>query len=532
VVRADSALALAALCLACDAPPRGEALLVVDTDMPVPKIVDHLRVDIYSADGSEWWVSRDIALLDPEEWPVSFSVFSDDTSAASSALVRLRAYPSGYVDDYHGEGPVTLPALGTQWVLANYDSCCSSGCSSVCREYWAPIGDCATPPCLLGGNTPPTEPQPLVTIDRLVRVDLVPGVRGKAAVLLAGKCEGTPAVLPDPARANPSPDDITTCEDTERVLVPVSSASPLDPDMTLPPRGSSVQGAFEKPFQTDCPALATPTQGLFDDEVCVRGGVMIFGDNSRLSAASDAALPRVAAVPTFVIDRYEYSVARFEAAVANGFVPSPSGLAINDGPLDYTGNTLSECTAYLQSSWGSPDRDARAINCVRNPIARALCQREGRDLPLEVQWEYAASAAGRPTKDFITYPTASGPIPQCTDVAYARAAGGANACFLVDPSYLGVAHVDFGNDVADQLGGGIVGMTGNVSESMLDAAAPMGSNCILSAPITSPSCLVPTVQSKVNRGAVWYNQAEVVSTALRYAGELGLDPGGGFRCAR
>ena len=90
--------------LACDAPPRGEALFVVDTDMPVPKIVDTLRVDIYSADGSTWLVSRDIRLSDPKQWPASFSVYATDTSIGGSALVRLRGYRSEYVEDYRGEG--------------------------------------------------------------------------------------------------------------------------------------------------------------------------------------------------------------------------------------------------------------------------------------------------------------------------------------------------------------------------------------------------------------------------------------------
>ena len=69
---------------------RGEALIVVDTDMPVPKIVSELRVDIYSADGTQWWDSRTIPRSLPEQWPVSFSVYAPNMSDEEWALVRLR----------------------------------------------------------------------------------------------------------------------------------------------------------------------------------------------------------------------------------------------------------------------------------------------------------------------------------------------------------------------------------------------------------------------------------------------------------
>src|SRR5450755_1448091 len=115
---------------------RGEALIVVDTDMPVPKIVSELRVDIYSADGAEWWDSRTIPRSLPEQWPVSFSVYSDDMSREEWALVRLRAYPSGYVEDYHGEGYVSLPPPGT----SPPQDCCSADCLSLCPRYWAQPG--------------------------------------------------------------------------------------------------------------------------------------------------------------------------------------------------------------------------------------------------------------------------------------------------------------------------------------------------------------------------------------------------------
>lgn len=522
---------------ACDAPPRGEALVVVDTDMPVPNIVDHLRVDVYSADGSRWWVSRDIYLPDPKSWPASFSVYSDDTSVGSSALVRLRAYRSGYVQDYRGASVVTLPALGTPWSASDFASCCAGDCASLCPTFWQPQSDCSTPPCLASGDTPTTEPQPLVTIDRLVRIDLVPGVRGRVSVLLAGACAGTPAVIPDPARADPSPTDMQTCVDTERTLVPVTPSA-LAPDMTRPPIGSSAQGAFEKPFQTPCPPLDASTIAL-DDEVCVPGGVMIFGSNTGLSAAEH---PRIAAVPTFVMDAYEFSVARFRAAVAGGF-KAPGLVVLNDGLANDASQPVGfgNCTAYSDPKWSTPDRDAEALNCIDYASARALCKLRGEDLPTEAQWEYAASVAGRAEKSFITFLPRPNDLPECSDASFARSNSPDNPafdeCWAESPSFFGVARVDYGDDLAGppaQRRGTLVGMGGNVSELVLDADASTLSNCWLSQPIASPSCVRASSTQRLLRGGAWNDNARAVTTEARatWSSNLTNNVAFGFRCAR
>src|ERR1700679_2676926 len=83
-------------------PPYGEALFVVDTDVPVPLLAGRLRVDLYSPDGT-WYESSDIARPNASDWPVSFGVYTDDTVHGRTALVRLRTYPEGDTRDYIGE---------------------------------------------------------------------------------------------------------------------------------------------------------------------------------------------------------------------------------------------------------------------------------------------------------------------------------------------------------------------------------------------------------------------------------------------
>src|SRR5262249_18392909 len=68
-------------------PPLGEVLIVVDTNVPVPKLVGALRVDVYDDAGS-WLDSRDFAMRRPEDWPGSFSVYTDETTGERDVLVR------------------------------------------------------------------------------------------------------------------------------------------------------------------------------------------------------------------------------------------------------------------------------------------------------------------------------------------------------------------------------------------------------------------------------------------------------------
>ena len=88
----------------------GEALLVVDTDLPVPRVVNHLRVDVYT-DGLRWIATRDISEPNRERWPMSFSVYAPNDVDVHHAIVRLRAYGEGYVRRYRGESLVDKPPL-------------------------------------------------------------------------------------------------------------------------------------------------------------------------------------------------------------------------------------------------------------------------------------------------------------------------------------------------------------------------------------------------------------------------------------
>jgi formylglycine-generating enzyme required for sulfatase activity len=98
-------------------PPLPSALLVVDTDLDLPRTVSRLRMDVYAADGT-WLHSRDVPRISESDWPASFGIVSPDESKDVSVLVRLRAYPDGASRDYRGERFTARPAAPARLQIA------------------------------------------------------------------------------------------------------------------------------------------------------------------------------------------------------------------------------------------------------------------------------------------------------------------------------------------------------------------------------------------------------------------------------
>ncbi|HZO16496.1 MAG TPA: SUMF1/EgtB/PvdO family nonheme iron enzyme [Polyangiaceae bacterium] len=519
-----AALSLMLTCAACtnELDPLGEAILIVDTDLPVPELAAELRLDLYSPDGTAWYHSRDIALPDPRDWPASFSLYDPDPESMREALVRVRIHPLGRVRDYHGERFAPVP-IG----LAPGD---------VPPE---PMAEGEAPRLFVDGvdATPRTEPQPLLTIDRLFLLRLEPGKTGSVQLTLRGACAGTMADVAGRA----------TCIDTRAVLVPVEEL-PLNDE--LEPEVSSVQGSFAPP--SDCSAAPRPASpALFDEEVCVQGGAFVFGNSDVFGfsfvdpngdrQSADGVPERVAVVPPFRMDRYEVTVGRWRQALAEGFVSPDLTPTVNDGPLlvDESNGDPGVCT------WSSTDqgREHYPVNCVSWVAARAFCARLGGDLPTEAQWEYAAQVAGRETKTRYPWGTTE---PTCDHVIFARLAQGTFADGNMQCAQLGTgpqpvnAAEHDGGDVTP--GTRIVQLGGGMTEMMRDDAHPLTAACWLAAPLESPTCVDPTRPYMSLRGGAWHLSSVFVHPGLRASRRRDIPPelGGGpltmafvgFRCAR
>lgn len=475
-------------------PPHGEALVVVDTNAPVPRVVSRLRIDVYADDGT-WIASRDDLRPDPRDWPTTFSVGTEATSRA--AWIRLRAYPEGRRARYSGHIHASFAELYLKRPEGNGEP-----------RLWRDGED----------RTPEFEPDPAVTIDRLVRLRLAEGERVTARVLLSGACTGTMPRL-TPWRA------AETCVEKAGILEQVRE---VETERGIIKDGNTRVAAWgDEP----CPEAAQ------NDRICVPGGAFVFGDRFYGDPARDQVgtplAERVTRVSRFFIDRTEFTVARYRRLLASGFAPPvPVGTYEKDdiGRDPVKGCTLSEAPR---------GREDAPLSCVPWETARAACEHEGGDLPTEAQWEYAALAAGRPQKTL--YPWGDDE-PSCTRVVYGRA-GFADECKSLGSDLTVTVSRGDRNPL------GILDLTGSMSEHMRDTLLPFSDPCWTGAPLDNPTCLLPPLSGCPNvanpaclddpglvhglRGGSWLDSAADLRIVSRQHGHRRGRPATtieGFRC--
>ena len=494
--------------------PQGEVLIVADTDLTVPRLVNRLRIDVYSADGSRWYSSRDVDRSHAGDWPASFAVVLPDRQADTLALVRLRAYASGFTRDYRGERYLAR-TMGSQSLAVEAPSTpFASGCP-LCPRLVVDNQD----------TTPASEPLPGVTVDRLLAVHLRPGIRGAVRTVLRGACLGTMADLYD----------VRTCVDTDGVTVD-ENEEPVDGNLGVA-TPSQLTGSFEAQFAQPC--ASAPKAGgnapdgipLHDDQVCVSGGVFVLGSWDFFGAGVTDDVPqRLAAMPPFVMDKYEVTVGRWRAAVAAGFHTPDLSPYDNSGPLPAGGpeNNLLVCTWSSTPRPPSERREEYPVSCTSWVAARAFCRWLGGDLPTEAQWEYAATAAtaGR-VKTRYPWGGDDGTLPSCSRAVFERGSGTATDDGLCGgdggafgPLPVTAADYDGGDRTPplglDGGGGFLVDLGGNQAEWTLDARASLSSECWLGAAVVSPACEADAGDAgQIVRGGYWAANYYEVAAALR-----------------
>jgi len=269
---------------------------------------------------------------------VSFGVYSDDDGKSRKVAVRMRAYPDGRERDYRGENP---HAWGGPIVFSPPPS---NG-----------------PRLIKDGRdlTPPSEPDPLVTVDRVGIVETKPGGVARVRFVLHGACVGTSARLgDDPSRV--VIDQAQTCVDTERTLVSAATA----------PREAADSPARTGTWLADAPC---PPPDNSSARVCVPGGATVFGADGASTGALEPSSPvRLLGVSRFFLDRREVTVGRVRDAFARGFKPPSTPYDAdphtNDAPLDES--LFGKCT-YSSKPIG---REDYAVNCVSWIVAHAFCR--------------------------------------------------------------------------------------------------------------------------------------------------------------
>ncbi|MEM9877462.1 MAG: SUMF1/EgtB/PvdO family nonheme iron enzyme [Myxococcota bacterium] len=461
-------------------PPRPEALVVVTTDLPVRDLSARLRIDIYDDEG-RWRTSRDLVRLDPADWPVSFSVYTD--AGATRAWLRLRVYPEGGTRRYEGE---RFTEVGGAFV--------------------APV----PPPTalrLIEGErdvTPELEPHPLVTVDRVVGVALEPERRGRVVVALHADCAGTMAQVP----TDRGPDATSaTCVDTW--------------GQRRAPSVAVVEADVLERTAPELPALAIACEGSNDERACIEGGAVVLGSREVVLTPGLPATPeRLFQLSTFWLDRDEVTVGRYRAAQAAGYLPV-APVVPNEGEL----SSAVDATAC---SWSSTDRgrEAYPLSCVSWDEARAFCQHAGGDLPTEAQWERAARrgvAVGR-----SRYPWGQD-APTCARTVHGRwpLGGSPGVCeaFGRRPEPIRAAPGDVTLD-------GVHDLAGSMQEWTRDGYFAYDGDAWGAAGPRDPTVAAPVVGQQAVRGASWPAPPTLLNSAVR----TGVEPSGrapfiGFRCA-
>ena len=469
-------------------PPLPEAIVIVDTNLPVSLVASRLRIDLYSDNGT-WFDSSDVARPTPADWPASFSVYSDDESRVKPVWIRLRAYPEGRQTDYRGER------------FRDWDA-----------PFADPPGD-GSPRLMKAGVdvTPATEPPPLLTVDRLVLVHLVPEQRGAVRVVLDGACMGTmsrlgPRGLPELGAE--------TCLDQPKARAAVLR-SMLDADAS-----SAAPSAVGTYAADPC----RPGEGN-EERICVDGGATILGTSGLSDFAPGVpqtispSPARFFGVSKFLIDRDEVTVGRYRTAV--GFSWRGPLPANNEGPLIQINKTdpNSGCTwSDLQR-----DREGYALNCIDWDAARAFCVAQGGDLPTELQWEHAATVAGRRAK--VRYPSGDD-LPGCDQAIYGREPA---VPAPVNCSAKGVGLPPYAATEADVSAIGVVGQGGSLTEWVLDDPQPYTSPCWRDAETMDARCFTKGATSRVLRGASWASPP-ARSTFRLSNGTREAGAAVGFRC--
>ncbi len=123
MIRVTAAVWALFACSGCAEPPFGETLVVVDTDVSVPGFVSRLQLDLYSTTG-QWYESRGISSLRREDWPLSFSLYTDE-HARKDLMLRLRAFPDDASRDYLGEQAPGPPPFVPPRAAHSLDELCA-----------------------------------------------------------------------------------------------------------------------------------------------------------------------------------------------------------------------------------------------------------------------------------------------------------------------------------------------------------------------------------------------------------------------
>ena len=279
------------------------------------------------------------------------------------------------------------------------------------------------------------------------------------------------------------------------------------------------------------PCAANGVDSPCADGLTVPSGTFMMG--SAPGTGHDSEYPRhLATVAAFALDKYEVTVGRFRRFIA-GYEPTivaegsgahpllagsgwrPEWITNLPATADEFKFAISECGGPWTDEIGA--NEARPISCVTWFEAFAFCASEGKRLPTEAEWEYAA-AGGDEQRE---YPWGADP-PADDLVVFACLYDAEASCTDADLPVAGSLPKGAGRF-------GQLDLAGSLWEWTLDTFAPYGSD-----PCDNCAATSTGNASRVFRGGDFkFADPDSLRTATRYAFLPAFpDQTRGVRCAR
>jgi formylglycine-generating enzyme len=267
------------------------------------------------------------------------------------------------------------------------------------------------------------------------------------------------------------------------------------------------------------------------DELLVEGGTFLIGSPDASGFASEYP-QHDARVGSFLLDQYEVTVGRFrgfvtsydpaslrEAAGANPLLPGSGWHTEWLSKLPESAEELGFAIAECGGTWtdDAAANEARPISCVTWFEAAAFCAAEGKRLPTEAEWEYAASGGSEQR----LYPWGN-EAPSVERAVFGCLFDGDSACTDGDLPVVGSLPQGAGRF-------GQLDLAGSVWEWTQDAYAPYAAgNC------DECAVLATDESARVFRGGDYkFEDPASLRASTRYAFLPTFpDPTRGFRCAR
>ncbi len=295
-------------------------------------------------------------------------------------------------------------------------------------------------------------------------------------------------------------------------------------------------GSAVEMVATDSWPAAQPVDcsgALPDGMVCVPGGVFLLGGLMSLAFSNSTEPEHLTKLSPYALDANELTVGELRQLVLDGTIDS---LPLSQDPDPKAKNGA--CTY-------DGGNDALPVNCINRDLARAACEAQGKRLPTEAEWEFAAGNRTRETSyswgeddDVCAHAVVARGrgvlelnigIPDHEEVDVCRAASSEEVLPW------GPVANDAGDDVTDL---GLRHMSGNLSEWVADAVADYDDPCWNpgSHLLVDPICTVSTTTSSnitITRGGRWTMLPFLARVVERNAVSVGNEwLGVGVRCAQ